>query len=122
MLGDSCPTTEPDPFVTLDVLEQPRQRSDPAGATDDPPVKADAHHARSPFDSHAIKPVESITAIRVEILARAEVAPTLQTAIVGIEGVRDDEMSMTRDFGPERKIVVIGIAVIEKSAHFHEQP
>jgi len=63
--------------VTLDVLEQSRQRSNPAGTTDDPTVKADAHHARSPFGSHAVEPVERIPAIREEVIAGAEIAPTL---------------------------------------------
>src|SRR5205807_10071379 len=94
VLCNGCPIAQPDAFVTLDVLEQSRQRSNPAGTTDDPTVKADAHHARSPFGSHAVEPVERIPAIREELFAGAEIAPTLQAAVIGVEAIGDYEVSL----------------------------
>src|ERR1700686_5669931 len=93
VLCNGCPTTQPDAFVPLDVLEQSRQRSNPAGTTDDPSVRADAHHARSPFGSHALEPVERIPAIREEVVAGAEIAPTLQAAVIGVKAIGDYEGS-----------------------------
>src|SRR5207302_6241522 len=73
VLCDGCPIAQPDAFVTLDVLEQPRQRADPAGAPDDPAMQTDAHHARAPFGSHAVEPVERIPAVGEEVVAGAEI-------------------------------------------------
>src|ERR671924_1187761 len=89
VLCDGCAIAQPDAFGTLDVLKQPRQRSDPPRATDDPTVKADTHHARSPFFSHAVEPVERIPAVPEELLAGAEIAPALQAAVIGVEAIGD---------------------------------
>src|ERR1700751_1953460 len=58
MLGDGGPVAEPHALMSLDVLDEARQRSNPAGATDDAAVKADAHPARSPLLSQAVQPVQ----------------------------------------------------------------
>ena len=92
MLRDGCPIAEPNPFMMLDVREQPRQRSNPAGATDDPTVKADGDHAWAPFSSHTVEPVERIPTVCEEVFAGAEIAPTLQAAVVGVEAIRHNEM------------------------------
>src|SRR6516165_2529924 len=100
VLGDGRPRTQPHAFVALDVLEQPQQSSNPAGAADDAAVQADAHHARSPGGSEPVEPVEGITAVAEELLAGAEVAAALQTAVVIVEAVRDHQVRLTGDLGP----------------------
>jgi hypothetical protein len=93
VLCDSCPIAQPDAFVTLDVLEQPPQRADPAGAPDDPAVQTDAHHARTPFGSHAVEPVERIPAVGEEVVAGAEIAAALQAAVIGVKAIGDYKVS-----------------------------
>jgi hypothetical protein len=91
---DGCPIAQPDAFVTLDVLEQARQRANPTGATDNPAVKTDAHHTRSSFASDAVEPVERVPAIREELIPGAEIAPALQAAVIVVEAVGDDQMPL----------------------------
>src|SRR5437868_15510939 len=100
VLCDGCPIAQPDAFVTLDVLEQPPQRADPAGAPDDPAVQTDAHHARAPFGCHAVEPVERIAAVGEGGVAGAEVAAALQAAVTGGKGVGDDKGSAAGGPGP----------------------
>jgi hypothetical protein len=77
VLRDGCPIAQPHAVVTLDVLEQLRQRSNSPRATDDPAVQADRHHARPPFGSHAVEPVECIPTVGEELFAGAEIAAAL---------------------------------------------
>jgi hypothetical protein len=92
---DGCALAQPDTLVTLHVLEQASQCSNAAGAADDPPVQADAHHPRPPFRSHAVQPVERIAAVREKLLTGAEIATTLQAAVIGVEAIGDDEVWLT---------------------------
>src|SRR5437588_12879517 len=92
VLCDGCPIAQPDAFVTLDVLEQPRQRADPAGAPDDPAMQTDAHHARAPFGSHAVEPVERIPAVGEEVVAGAEIAAAGQAAAIRVTAVGGSEV------------------------------
>lgn len=115
VLGDGCPSAEPHAFVTLDVLEQARQRPNPAGPADDPAVKANAHHARSSFDPHPVQPVKGIAAIREELIPGAEITAALQAAVVGIEAIGNYEVSLARDFCPVGQVFVIGVAVIQEA-------
>src|SRR5262249_53990837 len=121
VLGDRGPVAEPHALVPLDMLEQARQRSNPAGATDDAAVKANAHHAWSAFDSQAIEPVERITAVAEELLAGAEIAAALQAAVVVVEAIGDHQVSLARNLRPVGEIVVVRVAVIEKAAALEEE-
>src|SRR5437016_12467972 len=111
VLCDGRPVAEPHALVTLDVLEQPRQRSNPAGATDDPTVQADTHHARSPLLSHAIEPVEGIPAVCEELFPGAEMPGALQAAVVGVEAIGNDERSAALGYRPGGKTIIRGRGV-----------
>src|SRR5256886_9338371 len=93
VLCDGAPMPQPAAFVPEDVLEQPPHRADPAGAPDDPAVQTDAHHARAPFGSHAVEPVERIPAVGEEVVAGAEIAAALQAAVIRVKAIGDYKVS-----------------------------
>src|SRR5271154_1843010 len=76
--GDGRARAQPDAFVTLHVLDEPGKRADPARATNDAPVQANAHHARPSCLAQSVEPVERVPAIAEELLAGTEVTAALQ--------------------------------------------
>src|SRR5271156_3615972 len=92
-----CASAQPNGVMPLDVVEGARQGPDSSRAADDPAVQTDRHHARLAFRTLAIQPVECVAAIDEEILAGAEVAATLQAAVIGVEAVGNDQMRTSAD-------------------------
>src|SRR5580704_913114 len=120
--GDVSARAQPDPLVPLQVCNETRQRTDASGATDDATVQANAHHARQSGGTLSIEPIEGVATVGEELLAGAEIPATLQTAIVVVEAVGNDQMAPAGDLRPVRQVVVVGVAIVEESAALHDQP
>src|SRR5882672_4770821 len=121
MTCKALPIAQPDTLMPLHVVEKPDQGSDAAGTADDARMQADAHHARPPLGSQAVQPVEGIATIGKKIIAGGEVAAALQAAVVAVEAVRHDEMRTRCVADPVRQIIVVRIAVIQKTAALDHQ-
>src|SRR5580658_1931177 len=82
-------------------------------------MQTDGHHAPPAFVALTVQPVEGVAAIDEEILAGGEVPAALQPAVVA---VGHDEVGVPADAGPVGKIVVVGVAVVEKAAGLDHEP
>src|SRR3981189_602830 len=122
VLRDRCPLAKPDALMPLDVVEQALGGTDPPGGPDDPAVQADGQHAGAAFAAAPVKPVEGVAAITEEVLSRTEVTSALQTAVVSIKTVRKDELENIPDAHPVRKVIVVGIAVVQEAPELGDQP
>jgi hypothetical protein len=114
--------THPDSVVPLYMVEQPLERANSTGASDDASVQADAHHPGAPFATASVEPVEGVRAVTEKVFARGDVAATLHAAVVAIEGVWNDELIAVANPYPVRQVIIVRIAVVQETSLFGDEP
>src|ERR1700685_3182028 len=85
-------------------------------------MQTDGHHARPAFFAQTVQPIEGVAAIDEEILGGGEVAAALQAAVIVVEAMGHDEVRAPADAATVGKIVVLGVAVVEKAAGLDHEP
>src|ERR1043165_6908250 len=97
------PITHPDVVMPLDVVEHPFERTNPSGAPDDPPMQPDGHHPRTTFPTAPVQPVERLNTISTKLITAGEIAAALQTAVIAVKRVRNDELKTIPNRCPVRQ-------------------
>ncbi len=86
----------PDPVVPFDVIEKTEQSRKPAGPPQKPAMHADGEHLRV-LRALGVQDIESVAQIGEELLAGIEALRGGEPHVVGVEGVRDDEVRVRYD-------------------------
>ena len=86
-------------------------------------MQANGKHLRR-LAAFGIQHVEGILEVLEEIVARVETLDLGEAHVVGVQGVRNHQVRLAVGGVrfPVGQVVVVGVAVIEKTAFFHDQP
>ena len=112
----------PHPVVVADVVDEAGEGCGPARPAGQPAVQPHRHHPGRlrPF---LVEDVEAVPEVGEELVARVEPLRGREPHVVGIEGVRDDEVGAAMFRVPVRQLVGIGVRVVKEAAFLdHETP
>src|SRR5690554_4951286 len=116
----------PHTVVGLNMIEKTLQRAEAAGATKQPAVHSHREHLGRLL-SFGIEHIEGVAQIGKEMLGSIEALGRGEAHIVAIQGVRHDQVVMLDPLaigrtGPERQVITVVVAIVEKTALIQHQP
>ena len=125
VVGNLLTSADPNLVVLLHIIEETLQRAEAARAPQQAAVHPDGHHLRR-AGPLGVQHVEAVFQIGVKLLGSIEPLGGGKAHIVGVEGIRYDQVRLTRPvaaghLAPERQIVAIIVAVVIKTAVLHHQ-
>src|SRR5690554_2551521 len=116
----------PHTVMGLDMIKKTLQRAEAAGAAKQPAVHPHREHLGRLL-AFGIEHIEGIAQISKEMLGSVEALGRGEAHIVAIQGVRHDQVVMFDPLaigrtGPERQVITVVVAVVEKAAFVEHQP
>src|SRR6516164_10069722 len=115
MLGDLASGADPHTVAGGDVIEKLDETGDPSGAAGQPVVQRQRHQLGM-VGTLRIHDLKAIDHVAGKIIAGREAAILIEPVVVGLEGIRNDQVARIADRYPIREFVVQRVSVIEKSA------
>ncbi len=114
------PAAEPDVVVARHVIDEPLERAEAAGTTDEPRVETDRHQLRSPL-SFRVQHVEGVAGVLEEGRAPVEPRRRGEPVVVDVRGVRDQQQRPARLDHPVRELVGVGVLAVDEAALLGDQ-
>src|SRR5579872_4617278 len=115
MFGDVAAGAEPNAVATARIVQEFDQAGRLAGPADQPVVQRDAHQLRA-LGALVIEQVEAVDQILRKFIGGAEAGIAVETVVVGLERIGNDEMSAAADLDPEGQLVAEIVAIVRKAA------
>ena len=120
--GGRCQAAaDPDTIVTLDVVEEARERRDATWAAHETHVQADRHHPRV-LGALGVEHVERVSHVGEPLVARAEALWRSKLHVVVVERVGHHQVRAAGLDDPVRQVIVVGVGVVEEAALLDDQP
>ena len=116
MARDVHTPAEPHAFVPAHVLEKSDEPTHTPRPPDQSIVQTDREQLGLAPDAFAIEHVEGIPHVGEEIIASREPAIFVESVVIGLVGVGDDEMRSAGDVQPIGQLVGKRVAVVEEAA------
>ena len=112
MLRDLSPGADPHVVVLADVFEKANKTYGAARPPDQAVMEANAHKPRtnSPL---VVQQIEAVDHIPREVVRRAKSTVLIKAIVIGLVGIRDDQMLLVRCSQPERQLVAEIVAIIK---------
>src|SRR5262245_13545743 len=117
---DVLAARKPSSALLLHVLQHLLEAADPRRAADDPRVQPDREHLWL-VCAFLPEPVERVDDVPGEIGPAHESIAVEETHVVGIEGVRQHEMRLACDLDVVRRVIIVGVGVVEEAPVLDEQ-
>ena len=115
MLGDLAAGADPHTVASRDVIEKLDEPGDPAGAAGQPVVQSQRHQLGM-VGALRVHDLEAIDHVAGKIIAGREAAILIEPVVVGLKGIRNDQVARIADRHPIREFVVQRVSVIQKAA------
>src|SRR5271169_4929530 len=115
MLGDLASSADPHTVASRDVIEKLDEPGDPAGAAGQPVVQSQRHQLGM-VGALRVHDLEAIDHVAGKIIAGRETAIFVEPVVIGLEGIRNDQVTRAADRNPIRQLVVQRVAVVQKTA------
>src|SRR5262249_8460933 len=121
MLGDLASGADPYSFAGADMVEELDEPGDPARSAGQAVVQCQRHQLRM-LGALSIHDLKAVNHVAGKILASRKAAVFVEPVVIGLKGIRNDQMSRATDRNPIRQLVIQRVAVIEKAAELNVKP